>query len=142
MTEYQIIESTEADCEILDKNIVEFNRRNVRFTQSADFIPLNFHIKNEQDQIIAGINAIMYCWRVIYIDVLFINENYRNKSLGSILLKHIENYGKSQNASLIHLDTFDWQAKDFYLKHGFEIFGILEDAPPGHKRYYMKKAVK
>ena len=29
----------------------------------------------------------------------------------------------------------------FYLKHGYEIFGILEDCPKGHKRYYLKKSL-
>ena len=42
---------------------------------------------------------------------------------------------------LIHLDTFDFQAKDFYLKHGYEVFGVLDDCPKGHKRYYMKKVL-
>lgn len=43
---------------------------------------------------------------------------------------------------LIHLDTFDFQAKDFYLKHGDEIFGVLEDCSKGYKRYYMKKVLE
>jgi hypothetical protein len=43
-------------------------------------------------------------------------------------------------ATLAHnTDTFDFQAKDFYLKQGYEIFGVLKDCPSGHKRYYMKK---
>ena len=44
-------------------------------------------------------------------------------------------------AYLSHLDTFDFQAKDFYLKHGYEIFGTLENCPPNHNRYYLKKAL-
>jgi hypothetical protein len=39
----------------------------------------------------------------------------------------------------LHLDTFDFQAKDFYVKHGYEVFGVLEDCPEGHVRYFMKK---
>ncbi len=42
---------------------------------------------------------------------------------------------------LIHLDTFDFQAKDFYLKHGYDIFGILDECPQKHKRYFMKKFI-
>jgi hypothetical protein len=38
-----------------------------------------------------------------------------------------------------HLDTFDWQAKEFYEHLGYEVFGILENCPRGHNRYYMKK---
>ena len=39
----------------------------------------------------------------------------------------------------IHLDTFDFQARDFYEKNGFQIFGAIEDYPVGHKRYYLVK---
>ena len=55
------------------------------------------------------------------------------------LIKKVEEIAKQKGCGLIHLDSFDWQAKDFYLKHGYEVFGILDDCPPGHKRYYMKK---
>ena len=41
--------------------------------------------------------------------------------------------------TLSHLDTFDFQAKDFYLTKGYEIFGELENCPPGHKRIFLKK---
>ena len=41
--------------------------------------------------------------------------------------------------ALIHLDTCDFQSKDFYLKQGYEIFGVLDNCPKGHKRYYLKK---
>jgi hypothetical protein len=38
--------------------------------------------------------------------------------------------------------TFDFQAKDFYLKHEYEVLGILDDCPKGHKRYYMEKVLE
>ena len=53
----------------------------------------------------------------------------------------VEEIAKERSANLVHLDTFDFQAKDFYLKHGYEVFGVLEDCPKGHKRYYMKKVL-
>ena len=40
----------------------------------------------------------------------------------------------------IHLDTFDFQARDFYEKNDFQIFGIMEDYPIGHKRYYLEES--
>ena len=81
----------------------------------------------------------MYCWGMLYIDAFIVNERYRNLKLGSRLLQKVETKAKLMGATLSHLDTFDWQSKDFYLKSGYEIFGILEDCPVGHKRYYMKK---
>jgi hypothetical protein len=43
--------------------------------------------------------------------------------------------------TMSHLDTFDFQARDFYERNGYELFGALDDCPPGHKRYYLKKAL-
>ena len=54
-------------------------------------------------------------------------------------LKHVEKIAKQNKCHLAHLDTFDFQAKDFYLEHGYSVFGVLENAPKGHSRYYMKK---
>jgi hypothetical protein len=61
--------------------------------------------------------------------------------LGTILLNKVEEKAKQLGATLSHLDTFDFQAKDFYLKHGYEVFGVLDDCPKDHKRYYMKKVL-
>ena len=138
---WDIAISGEEDTQILDDKIVAFNKSHAPFTQDNNFVNLNFHIKNEKSFVIAGINSLMYCWGMLYIDVLFIDENYRGQQLGSLLLSKVESAAKSMGASLSHLDTFDWQAKDFYLKAGYEIFGILDACPPGHKRYYMKKAL-
>jgi hypothetical protein len=64
------------------------------------------------------------------------------KNLSSFLLNKVETEAKAMGARLAHLDTFDFQAKDFYLKHGYKIFGVLDDCPPGHKRFYLKKVLK
>ena len=31
--------------------------------------------------------------------------------------------------------------KEFYEKQGYEVFGVLEDCPKGHCRYYLKKVI-
>ena len=38
-----------------------------------------------------------------------------------------------------HLDTYDYQAPDFYRKLGYEVFGSIDDHPPGHTRFWMRK---
>jgi len=47
--------------------------------------------------------------------------------------------GKKLGAWKAQLDTFSFQAKYFYLKQGYEIFGTLKDFPKGHERYFMFK---
>ncbi len=114
---------------------IEFVERQFPFNQ------FNQHIKDESGCIIAGINCVYYAWHCIYIDALWVSEEHRGMGLASELLTKIEQLGREYGCHLIHLDTFDFQAKDFYLKHGYEIHGVLEDCPKGHERYYMKKVL-
>ena len=68
-------------------------------------------------------------------------EEARGLGYGSALLKEVERIAKEKGCNLVHLDTFDFQAKGFYIKQGYEIFGVLDNCPTDHKRYYMKKNI-
>ncbi|MBA2657238.1 MAG: GNAT family N-acetyltransferase [Tatlockia sp.] len=138
---WDIVISSEKETQFIGDEIVAFNKSNAPFTQDNDFVSLNFHIKNDNGLIIAGVNSVMYCWGMLYISVLFVAKDFRGQQLGSLLLNKVEYEAKLMGASLSHLDTFDWQAKDFYLKEGYEVFGVLDACPPGHKRYYLKKTL-
>jgi GNAT superfamily N-acetyltransferase len=134
-----ICESTREECELLDSKLVEFNRQNVPFPQSEDWIDLSYVLKDETGQAIAGINAVLYCWNILYIDILYVEDSHRRKGYGKLLLDRAESESKKLGGYMSHLDTFDWQAKEFYEHLGYEVFGILENCPCGHNRYYLKK---
>ena len=136
-----IRESKEEESELIVEKIVEYNLSKVPIIQESSFIWINRVIVDTYGDIIAGINSKMYCWNCLYIDVLWVKEEYRKEGLGSKILNEIEKVAKDKGCYLIHLDTFDFQAKDFYLKHGYDIFGILDECPQRHKRYFMKKFI-
>ncbi len=137
-TSYRLELNAQNAYNTIDQKLFEFNKSCVPATQKPEVINVNFTIKNG-DEVIAGICADVYIWKTLYISVFFVEKNYRHQGLGTILLNNVEEKAKQLGATLSHLDTFDWQAKDFYSKHGYEIFGVLENCPAGHKRYYMKK---
>jgi ribosomal protein S18 acetylase RimI-like enzyme len=139
--EFVIENSTREEAGIVDRGIVEYNATKVSYTQEPAFIPINKVIKAQNGEIVAGINTMLYCWNCLYIDVLWVKEEFRKDGVGSHLLKEVEKIAKDKGCSLIHLDTFDFQAKGFYEKHGYEVFGVLEDCPIEHKRYYLKKNI-
>ena len=113
------------------ERLVEYNLSQVEAKQKENFIDLSKKI-GKDDKIVAGIVARMYCWNVVYVDTLWVDSSYRGKKLGSLLLEEVENDAKSKGAKLIHLDTFDFQAKEFYEKQGYIVFGILENCPEKH----------
>lgn len=136
---FEIINCVDTDADDICDKLVEYNLSRVPKTQETDFVNIYKKIVNEKGEIIAGCLAKMYCWNVIYVDILWIDEVYRKQGLGSKLLKEIERIAVEEDCTLIHLDTFDFQAKDFYIMHGYEVFGVLEDCPKEHCRYYLKK---
>lgn len=141
MRNYVIEKSTREEYEVIDNGIVEYNLSKVPFTQEPSFISINRVIKGSDGNMVAGINSMLYCWNCLYIDVLWVKEEFRKEGYGSVLLNEVEKIAKEKGCKLIHLDTFDFQAKDFYIKHGYEVFGVLDDCPIEHKRYYMKKNI-
>lgn len=139
MKNFVIETATREACQFLDDQIVNYNAMKVPFTQDPEFIPINKMATNEDGEIIGGILGLVYCWHVLYVDVLWVDERHRGLNLGHTLLETLETEAKTLGAKLVHLDTFDFQAKDFYLKEGYRIFGELENCPEGHTRYYMSK---
>jgi len=135
---YEISISTDDECDHISNEIMWFNARQVPFTQEITPIFKRYVIKHK-NEMIAGINAIIYHWKILFIDELFVSEVHRHKKLGSYLVEKVEIEAKELGVTLAHTDTFDFQAKGFYLKQGYEIFGVLDNCPQGHNRYYMKK---
>jgi GNAT superfamily N-acetyltransferase len=134
-----LTESTSDERELIDSKLVEFNKANVPFRQKDAWIGLSFVLKDDAGNVFAGVNATLYCWKVMYVDILYVDDEHRGKGYGRLLMDKAETKAKSLGGYMSHLDTFDWQAKDFYEHQGYVAFGVLENCPPGHNRYYMKK---
>lgn len=122
--------------------ICEYNESNVPFDSLITSSEINRYIQDDKGNIIAGINCIYYAWKCIYVDALWVKEEFRHAVFGSELLGEIEKISKDYGCHIVHLDTFDFRAEDFYIKQGYDIHGVLDDCPQGHKRYYIKKILE
>ena len=141
MDEYIIRESSDSEADLIIDRLVEYNLSKVPLKQEVSFSWINRIIEDKNRNIIAGILSKMYCWNCLYIDALWVQEGHRKEGLGSKLLKEVEKIAEEKGCYLIHLDTFDFQEKDFYIKYGYEIFSILHECPNEHARYFMKKSI-
>lgn len=140
MKMFIIEESTKEESDLVWRGLIEYNSVKLPFKGEVPFRPVNRIMKDLDGNIIAGANCILnYYWNTMYIDMLWVKEDWRKKGYGSELLNEIEKVGKEQGCNLVHLETMDFQAKGFYLRNGYEVFGELDNVPSGHKRYYMKK---
>lgn len=92
----------------------------------------------DNDKLIGGaIGFVQYNW--YFLDLLYVNEAYREQNIGTNLLKQIEKFAKEQNLTGIRMETWDFQAKEFYEKNGYTIFAEIKDCPPKTICYFLKK---
>ena len=66
-------------------------------------------------------------------------EALRGRGHGRALLAVAERWALERGCRDAFLDTFSFQAPEFYRKLGWEVFGTLEDHPPGHTHYFLRK---
>jgi len=94
--------------------------------------------RDVEGNIVGGVHGEL-CWDWLYIKTLWVAESHRAQQAGSRLLAALEEAALCRGFSRAHLETTDFQALDFYLKHGYEVFGRLPGKPAGHTWYYLKK---
>lgn len=137
MDAIQIFEATQEEADHIHHQLVKFNGTKIPYNPQQPHLQINRCIK-DGDNVVGGILAEIF-WGVLSIDILWVEESSRNKGYASALIKDVENIAKENNCKISLLDTFDFQARGFYEKLGYIVFGVLEDCPEGHKRYYMAK---
>ncbi len=91
----------------------------------------------DQDIVGGVIGATHWDW--FNLDLMWLKEEYRGQGYGRQLLARAEEEARKRGAKNAYLDTFSFQAPEFYKKHGYKIYGELNDFPPGHQRYYLTK---
>jgi GNAT superfamily N-acetyltransferase len=99
---------------------------------------LCYVLRGANQQVIGGIIGVTY-WNWLYIELLFIPEALRSKGYGRQLMQQAEEEARQRGAQHAYLDTFSFQAPEFYAKLGYRVFGELADFPLGQTRYFMTK---
>lgn len=136
---YEITIPMEEEAEYIGNMLLEFNLQLKPLSQEKPFISINRCIKDENGEIIGGILACLALWHILSIDTLWVKKEFRNQGVAKQLLSLVETEARNMGCHIVYLSTYDFQAKDFYLKNGYEIFGVLEDCPKEHKLYHLFK---
>ena len=77
----------------------------------------------------------------LFIELLVLPEQARRHGLGTRLLAHAEQEAQRRGYLGVWLDTFSFQARPFYERLGYRMFGHIDEYPPGHSRYLLAKRV-
>ncbi len=99
---------------------------------------LSIFLKSDSGKVFGGIQAI-FDSEAIYIEALWIEENLRKQGYGKKLLAAAEGEAIENGCRFSLVDTWDFQAEEFYLKNGYEKIGELENYWHGHSKLFLRK---
>jgi GNAT superfamily N-acetyltransferase len=99
---------------------------------------LCFALYGPDQSILGGVIGETH-WNWLFINLMWLTEGLRGRGFGHQLLVAAEAEGRKRGATHAYLDTFSFQAPEFYKKQGYQVFGVLDDFPPRHQRYYFVK---
>ena len=104
--------------------------------------PKDYYLTREEE---GNLIALLHAQQVlenIHIKALVVDKEHQKKGLGASLLAEEEKAEKA-GVSSITLSTKSYQARDFYIKQGYEIYASLEDVPQkGVTKYHFIKWLK
>ena len=78
----------------------------------------------------------------LHINTIWVDERVRGQGYGTQLMAAAEAEGLRRGCHSAYLDTFSFQARPFYERCGYKVFGTLEDFPAGYQRFFMRKALR
>ena len=78
-------------------------------------------------------------WRWLTIDLMWVDDAARGRGLGSELLRAAEADALRRGCRWAKLNTWDFQAPEFYERCGYQEYGREVDYPPGHTNFLFRK---
>ncbi len=129
------LDSPEAD--FVRQKLAEFNRQ---YVVDDQYQPFTIFLRDQAQKIVAGLLGETY-WGWLHVSILWVAGDVRRLGYGRKLLAAAELEAIRRGCRQAHLDTLDFQARDFYEKQGYVVFGELTDLPAGHSRFFMKKTL-
>ncbi len=112
---------------------------NAPFVGPHGYHPLSVVARREAGGEAVG-GAYGWCYGAWYfLHYLYLPEDLRGQGLAARMLAMLEAEAAARGCIGAYLDTFSFQARPFYEKQGYSVFGTLPDCPPGHTRYFLMK---
>ncbi|MFF9217652.1 GNAT family N-acetyltransferase [Streptomyces viridosporus] len=76
----------------------------------------------------------------LHVTYLWVDGRHRGAGLGSLLLAEAERIAcADRGCTAARVETWDFQAPEFYRKQGYEVVCVIPDYPPGITEYTLTK---
>ncbi len=124
--------SSERDQEEVHDKLRAYNHRYWK-----DIKDFSLHIERD-GQIVAGIVAAS-TFETLEVEFLFVDEKWRGKGLGSLLLRTAEHNARQAGVRHVLLNTYNFQAPAFYPKMGYRRLFEINPCLGPYAQYFFWK---
>ena len=123
-----IIDLNQEQVEDIEERLEDFDESYITYKMDGEI-----QIGIEDDgKLVAGLDACITNFKILYVSTVFVDEEYRRKGLGARLMREMEKRAAAMGVNMIRLDTYDWQGK--------ECVGHYDNKEDGFSEYfYLKK---
>ena len=122
---------------MLGEGLADYNTRQSR---RHDWKPLAVMVHDPATGDAAGGLLGRTSMGLFFLDLFYLPEHLRGGGMGSRALHMAEEEARRRGCKAATLVTVNFQAPEFYARHGWEEFGRIASAP-GVERIFMRKAL-
>jgi ribosomal protein S18 acetylase RimI-like enzyme len=132
---------TKEEMGVIKHRLEEYNMAQTNGEWNKPEMEINVVLKDNDRNVIGGINASTLC-RAMWLEVFWVDEEYRGQGYGRDLLLEAERIGIENGCVASGTWTFSFQAPEFYQKVGYEVIGIFNGYVEGVTEYVLMKNLK
>ena len=130
-----IIDLNQEQVEDIEERLEDFDESYITYKMDGE---IRIGIE-DNGKLVAGLDACITNFKILYVSTVFVDEEYRRKGLGARLMREMEKRAAAMGVNMIRLDTYDWQGKEFYETLGYECVGHYENREDGFSEYFYLK---
>jgi GNAT superfamily N-acetyltransferase len=135
---YTLTVGSEETEEIREALLAPLRAHNQSKAGPSGYQPLVVVVRDEAGQPRGGASGYTaYGW--MFIQLMVIPAEARGQGLGRQVMTLAEATAVQRGCHDAWLDTHEFQARGFYEKLGYELFGQLPDYPPPFSRFFFRK---
>jgi len=125
------------DVAALSERLYEYN---AAVTGHDDGLELALFVRGDDGEIRGGLYGWTWAGR-LQIQYLSLHESLPGEGYGARLLAAAEETARQRGCSVAAVETFTFQAPDFYRAHGYEVYDTHDGFPAGHQHLFLKKSL-
>ena len=133
--EYKIVYSEKPEWGVIGGGISEYNEKEGGESHSQ---LLCYVLQAPDEEVVGGVIGETH-WDWLYVNLMWIREDLRGKGYGQRLLELAENEARKRGAKQAYLDTFSFQAPEFYRRCGYASALRIDGFPDGIAKHLMVK---